>query len=143
MSINSSAIYVVLDTNILVSALWSRNNRLTRILELVLSDKLIPCHNAEIMDEYKEVLSCQNLAFHFGDARVRDILEKIEVDGLSVVVKPSSIPLFDEDDRAFYDVAKACGCYLITSNKRHYPKDDEKIVDPFDFLHDYENGNKQ
>ncbi|MCL1858677.1 MAG: putative toxin-antitoxin system toxin component, PIN family [Oscillospiraceae bacterium] len=126
-------IKVVIDTNVLVSALWSKHNRVTEILSLVINDALLACYDVAVMQEYQEVLSRPNLAFHFEKSRVNEIINKIKIDGLSVVVRSSSMPLKDESDRAFYDVAKACNAYLITSNIRHYPNE-PFIVDPFDFI---------
>ena len=124
---------VVLDTNVLISALWSKNGKPAQILTLILSDLLILCYSSEIFQEYQDVLARPHLAFHFKEARVEEIFEKIIGDGLSVVVKPSSIPFIDEDDRVFYDVAKACGAYLITGNSKHFP-DEPFILSPSDFL---------
>jgi len=94
---------VVLDTNVLVSALWSANNRLAQILALVIDGSLLLCYDAEIIVEYEEVLSRPHLAFHFAEARVDEIIKKIKADGLCVVTRPSGITLIDEDDRCFYE----------------------------------------
>jgi len=126
-------INVVIDTNILVSALWSEQGKPAMILTLIINDLLIPCFNAEIVQEYTGVLSRPHLSFHFKKARVDVIINKIKADGLSVVVKPSSIAFVDESDRAFYDVAKASGAYLITGNSKHYP-DEPFILSPSQFL---------
>jgi len=125
---------VVIDTNVLVSALWSRNNRLSQIISAVINDKLIACYNAAIMAEYEDVLSRPKLAFHFEKSRVDEILNKMKIDGLSVVVIPSSMPLPDEDDRVFYDVAKACDAYLITKNLQDFPSA-SFILPPDQFLY--------
>jgi putative PIN family toxin of toxin-antitoxin system len=114
---------VVIDTNVLVSALWSRNNRLSQIISAVINDKLVACYNADIMAEYQDVLSRPKLAFHFEKSRVDEIINKIKIDGISVAVKPSSIPLPDESDRVFYDVAKVCEAYLITKNLQDFPSE--------------------
>ena len=125
---------VVIDTNVLVSALWSKNNRLSQIISAVINDKLVACYNTAIIAEYEDVLSRQKLAFHFEKSRVDEILNKIKIDGLSVVVTPSSIPLPDEDDRVFYDVAKACDAYLITKNLQDFPSA-SFILPPDQFLY--------
>ena len=125
---------VVIDTNVLVSVLWSRNNRLSQIITAVINDKLVACYNAAIMNEYEDVLSRPKLAFHFEKSRVDEIINKIKVDGLSVVVKPSSIMLPDESDRIFYDVAKACDAYLITKNLQDFPSE-TFILPPEQFLY--------
>ena len=124
---------VVIDTNVLVSALWSKNNRLSQIISTVINDKLTACYNAAIMDEYLDVLSRPKLAFHFEKSRVDEILNKIKIDGLSVVVTPSSMPFADESDRVFYDVAAACDAYLITKNLKDFPSK-TFIITPDQFL---------
>ena len=124
---------VVLDTNVLVSALWSANNRLTRILDLVIDGVILPCYDAEIMQEYEEVLSRPHLAFRFAESRGDDIIRKIKADGLCVVAEPSTMPMIDEDDRCFYDVAKSCGAILVTGNAKHYPVE-PFIMNPAQFL---------
>ena len=124
---------VVLDTNVLVSALWSANNRLAQILTMVIEGFLLPCYNTEIMQEYQEVLSRPHLAFRFAEAKVDEILDKIRVDGLCITVAPSTIPFVDEDDRCFFDVAEACGAILVTGNAKHYPNV-EFVMTPAQFL---------
>jgi len=124
---------VVLDTNILVSALWSANSRLAQILTLVIEGFLLPCYNTEIMQEYKEVLNRPHLSFRFAEAKVDEILDKIKIDGLCIAVTPSTIPFVDEDDRCFFDVAEVCGAILVTGNTKHYPNV-EFIMTPAQFL---------
>ena len=124
---------VVIDTNVLVSALWSKSNKSTQILTLVLNDLLVPCVCAKIIQEYQDVLRRPHLVFHFNEARVEEIIGKITADALSVVVKPSSIPFIDESDRVFYDVAIACSAHLITGNAKHFPNE-PFILPPSQFL---------
>ena len=124
---------IVIDTNVLVSALWSESGKSTQILTLVLNDLLIPCFNAEIMQEYQEVLARPHLVFRFNKTRVEEIVGKIMTDGLSVVVKPNFTPFIDESDRFFYDVAIACSAYLITGNAKHFPGE-PFILSPSQFL---------
>jgi len=126
-------IKVVIDTNVLVSALWSKSGKSTQILTLVLNNSLIPCFNAEIMQEYQEVLARPHFVFRFSEAGAEEIIGKIKADGLSVVVKPSSTPFIDESDRVFYDVAIACSAYLITGNTKHFP-DKPFVLPPSLFL---------
>ena len=124
---------VVIDTNVLVSALWSKCGKSAQILTLILNDLLIPCVCSEIIQEYQDVLSRPHLVFHFNEARVEEIIGKIMADALSVVVKPSSVPFIDESDRVFYDVAIACSAYLITGNAKHFPHE-PFILPPSQFL---------
>ena len=49
--------YVVIDTNVLVSALMKPESIPGVILEEALSGRIMPLLNGEILDEYEEVLS--------------------------------------------------------------------------------------
>jgi len=121
----------VLDTNVLVSALWTPAGNAAAIVGLVLSDRIVPCFDCRILDEYLAVLSQPRLAFSAG--QVDRLLNEIAERGLLVTPLPSKIALPDESDRKFYDVAKFCGACLITGNARHYP-DDPDITNPARFL---------
>ena len=113
---------VVIDTNILVSALWSENGNPARLMSLILSDMLVPCYDYRIMQEYREVLNRPR--FSFTKANVNEILNKIKADGLSVTVPPVEDDFVDKSDKKFYEVAKYCQAVLITGNIKHYPPDD-------------------
>ena len=58
-------IYAVIDTNVLVSALFTSNVEAAtvKVLDALLQEKIIPLYNEEIYDEYVEVLSRPK--FHF------------------------------------------------------------------------------
>ena len=121
----------VLDTNILVSALWTPIGNASTIINLILSDKIIPCFDQDILNEYRSVLLRPRLAFPL--EQVDGLLSEITGRGLSVIVLPSNIAMTDESDRKFYDAAKYCGAYLITGNTRHFPLD-PLILKPGRFL---------
>ncbi|MDR1538176.1 MAG: putative toxin-antitoxin system toxin component, PIN family [Clostridiales bacterium] len=124
-------IRVVLDTNIIVSAFWSEKGSAADILRMFAGKKILPCYNAQIMAEYKVVLSRPKLAF--SRAKVGIFINSMRANGLPVSVRPSTIEFVDETDRKFYDVAKECNATLITGNTRHYP-DEPLIVTPAQFL---------
>ena len=50
-------IYAVIDTNVLVSALFTSNVEAAtvKVLDALLQEKIIPLYNEEIYDEYVEV----------------------------------------------------------------------------------------
>ena len=110
---------VVLDTNILVSALWSAQGNPFQIIDYLISGQLIVYYSLAIMREYRQVLTRPR--FKFSKAEVERILQMIERHGIEVSVEKSALPLPDESDRIFYDVAKASSAYLITGNTKHYP----------------------
>jgi len=111
---------VVLDTNVLVSALWTPAGNASVILGLILTNRIIPCFDQRILDEYLMVLSRPRFAFPSG--QVEQLLLEISNRGLSVTVSPSTISMPDETDRKFFDVARYFEAYLITGNLKHYPK---------------------
>lgn len=112
---------VVIDTNILVSALWNPHGTPAKLLALMANNRLIPCYDAAIMLEYRVVLNRPKL--NFSGHKVNEVLNEFVKRGLSVVVEQSNIPMVDESDRKFYDVFKACKAVLITGNMKHFPKE--------------------
>ena len=122
---------VVLDTNVLVSALWTQAGNCSVILSQVLQDEIIPCFDHRILNEYRVVLSRPRLIF--SPAQTNELLREITSRGLTVTVAPSTINLPDEADRKFYDTAKTCNAILITGNIRHFPEE-PLIMTPAQFL---------
>ena len=123
---------VVLDTNVLVSALWTPVGNCSTIVSLILADRIVPCLNHQIIDEYRVVLSRPRLAFPRG--QTEEFLKEIADRGLMVTItSPSTFSMTDEADRKFYDTARACKAFLVTGNVRHYPKD-PLVITPAQFL---------
>ena len=112
----------VIDTNVLVSAFWSKDGAPAKILALIQNGRLTPCYDARILEEYRGVLLRPK--FGFIEWEVGGIMSQIENDGMSVVPCPLNVPFTDEDDRKFYEVAKHCNAVLITGNLKHFPKDE-------------------
>ena len=130
----------VLDTNVLVSAFWSKDGKpyaayaASRILALVQNGCVTPCFDSRIMAEYRGVLRRKKFGFEAWE--INQILTQIESDGLSVVPLPLSIPFIDEADRKFYETARHCNAKLITGNVRHYPRD-PLVASPAAFLGEF------
>jgi len=113
----------VLDTNILVSALWTPNGKAAYIVNQAIAGRLKLCHDYRILAEYREVLSRPK--FRFYDWQINFLLERLEKDGISVMPDAlPQVPFTDESDRVFYEVAKFCRAPLVTGNLKHYPQDD-------------------
>ena len=127
----------VIDTNIIVSALWSRNGAPARILSLIISGDLIPCYDYRILSEYKEVLTRPKFKFTSGE--VNALLDWIAYNGRSVVAEPLNVDFTDEADKKFYEVAKFCDAKLITGNIKHFPKD-KAVMTVSEFLERYNLG---
>ena len=122
---------VVADTNILVSAFWSRGGNAAKIAGLIQNNIIIPCYDYRILEEYEEVLSREK--FGFDEWEINDFLSQIKHDGMSIVAKAVDIPFVDESDKKFYEVAKHCNAKLITGNAKHFPPDDF-VISPAKFL---------
>ena len=127
--------FVAIDTNILISAFWSRNGNPAKIIGLVQNRIIIPCYDYRIMGEYEEVLS--RARFGFDEWEINDFLSQIRHDGMSIVAEPTDIPFIDKDDKKFYEVAKQCNAMLITGNVRHFPANDSLVISPAEFLNKF------
>ena len=127
---------VVLDTNIIVSALWSPQGIPAEVLKLVVSGKITTVLSNAVIDEYEDVLRRKKFEkrFSLADYDVDGILNIMYRRADYYVLQESTTPPFtDETDRKFYDLAKSANAYLITGNIKHFPQDN-KIITPADFL---------
>jgi putative PIN family toxin of toxin-antitoxin system len=123
---------VVLDTNILVSAMLTPGGNPARILALTLAGKLTPLLDAAILAEYRTVLARQKFAF--APSRIAAILDYLVSEAEYVDAEPCRIPFADPGDRNFYEVAlSGKAAALITGNTAHYPLE-PLIATPADFL---------
>jgi putative PIN family toxin of toxin-antitoxin system len=124
-------IRVVLDTNILVSALLSRGGNSDKVLGMMLSDQIEPYFDSRIISEYNEVLRRKKFSFPASavDLLIADIVRYGEP------VTATTLPWagLDPDDRCFYEVAQAAQAILITGNLKDFP-DEPFIVNPREFL---------
>jgi uncharacterized protein len=128
---------VVLDTNILVSALLQSLGNPAKILTLVLSGAIQICYDERIFAEYSEVLARPR--FKFAPERIRDLLKKIELDGVAIdASEKTNLGLPDPDDEPFLAVALAASAdFLVTGNLAHYPPNKRRgcrVVAPATFM---------
>ncbi|MCL2122201.1 MAG: putative toxin-antitoxin system toxin component, PIN family [Clostridiales bacterium] len=131
---------IVIDTNVIVSAALSPKGTPAKIIEHIAdSNEIQVYYCAEMMAEYRDVLSREYLNLTV-EAQY-SITDSIRSIGILVSCSASEIALPDEDDRVFYDTAKASGAILITGNTRHYPIE-SFILTPSDFLILYEKTNE-
>ena len=72
---------IVLDTNVLVSGLLQSQGNPAQVLSLVLAGAVQICHDERILAEYKEVLARPR--FKFEPKRIREVLAKIQADGVT------------------------------------------------------------
>jgi putative PIN family toxin of toxin-antitoxin system len=122
---------VVLDTNILVSALLSPLGNPAKVYRMFLTGMLSLVFCEDIFVEYGSVLFRPRL--HIPADEVKKALAAICRFGEQIEPVPSREAMTDEDDRVFYDTAKSAGAYLITGNTKHYPQE-PFILTPAEFL---------
>lgn len=116
--------YAVIDTNVLLSALLSKNedSATVRVLDAVFEGKIIPLYHQDILDEYDEVLHREK--FHLHEEVIQIVLDAVRQYGVEVFPQPTGAVLIDMDDLVFYEVAmekRDDGAYLVTGNQKHYP----------------------
>ena len=128
-------IYAVIDTNVIVSALISSNDKSnpTVIVRAVLRGEIKPVYNDEILSEYTEVLSRDK--FHIKKSDIDLVISHIIKIGLKVERKEAVGEIFpDPKDVVFYEVALSKeDSYLVTGNIKHFPKVDF-VVTPAEML---------
>jgi putative PIN family toxin of toxin-antitoxin system len=126
---------IVLDTNILVSALINPTGVPAKVLSLLLNGKLNLYYDNRILEEYREVLSREK--FHFKKSMVFQLLDYIRQEGEYIAGEPLRITSVNEADKMFYEVAKTGKVeYLVTGNKKHFPNDDI-VLTPKEFVDIY------
>lgn len=116
-------IYAVIDTNIFVSALFSKNINVAtvKVLDAIFQGKIVPLYNDEIIAEYEEVL--HRSKFHFTPSLVNKYLKSICKMGISSERVHSDEVFPDQGDVVFYEVALSKeDAYLVTGNTKHFPK---------------------
>ncbi|MDP2753461.1 MAG: putative toxin-antitoxin system toxin component, PIN family [Nitrospirota bacterium] len=128
--------FIVLDTNIIVSALITPFGNAARILDMVISGDINLLYDDRILSEYREVLLREKFGFKEYDVDV--LLEYIETEGHRITSAVTDEPLPDNDDVPFLEVALSGRAdALVTGNKRHFKVKSArglKILSPEEFL---------
>jgi len=111
---------IVVDTNVLVSALIRSEGIPARVLDVILSRQAKTVLDHRIYLEYEEVF----LRPEFGFSRelVDGLLDFLWLSSERVRVVTTSVELPDADDAKFLEVAMTASAdFLITGNLRHFP----------------------
>ena len=120
--------YAVIDTNVLVSSLLSKNDlsATSQVVIRMIKGEIIPVYSSKILSEYYEVLTRKK--FRFPSEQVESLLNTIEKYGILVEPSPTGVVLPDIKDLPFYEVVmekRSDDAYLVTGNQKHFP------VEPF------------
>lgn len=129
---------LVLDTNVLVSALLSPYRPPARVLDQLLQGSARLCYDARILGEYREVLARPK--FGFENEAIVALVDYLEASGDLVAAQPLGLSLPDPADAMFLEVAVAARAdCLVTGNLRHFPTDRRagvRVVSPAELIHD-------
>jgi putative PIN family toxin of toxin-antitoxin system len=122
---------IVLDTNILVSAIKTFGGKPWQISQAAIRGDFQVFYNEDIFWEYVKVLNYEK--HNFLNVEKAEYLGGIILNGDYNVPPESNFFMRDETDRIFYDTAKNISAYLITGNTRHFPQE-TFILTPAQFL---------
>ena len=118
--------YVVIDTNVLVSALITRNENspTVQILRFLANGNIVPVYSDEIVKEYNEVLRRDK--FKLPEIIIINLLKDIMDNGLKVTeLTEVNEVMPDPKDVVFYAVtlsAQDKDAFLVTGNGQHFPE---------------------
>lgn len=127
-------IYAVIDTNVIVSALLTRNaeSSMVKVIEALLCGKIVPLYNEEIIREYIDVLN--HPKFRFSPSLVQRFIEAWTELGVNALHIHSNEYFPDTSDAVFYEITLSKrGAYLVTGNKKHFPQS-PIVVSPAEML---------
>lgn len=132
-------IRVVLDTNVIISALLKEGSAPALILSLALEGHIQLCVTEEIFAEFAGVLSREKFQ-SLDQASVRKAL--LSIKRKSFWASPSTrinVIKIDPEDNKFLECAlEAKAQYLITGNRKHFPMahyNKTRIMSPGNFLY--------
>jgi uncharacterized protein len=129
-------IRVVLDTNILISALLNQQGIPAQVFLLsVLDPDMKLCVSGEIFAEYEEVL--RRPRFNRTETEIENTLHTIRENAFWVKPTDRVQICSDPDDDIFLECAQAAEAnYLVTGNAKHFPVTwlSTRIVTPREFL---------
>jgi putative PIN family toxin of toxin-antitoxin system len=115
-------IRVVLDTNVVVSAVLTRGGAESHALDLAAARKIQLHVTRSILTEYEEVLRRPKFS-RVSRKAIDGALELIRRVAIVVNPKETLAVSSDEDDNRFLECAEAADAdYLVTGNKRHFPE---------------------
>jgi uncharacterized protein len=114
-------LFVVLDTNVIVSGLLKEKGIPSKIIDLALSNQFQLVYDDRILTEYEEVLSRQEL--HISQSKANAVITYIELSGLFIedviTYSPEGFP--DQKDLPFIEVFIASKSQaMVTGNIRHF-----------------------
>jgi putative PIN family toxin of toxin-antitoxin system len=115
------AVRVVLDTNVIVSAHLNHEGYERHVLDLALTGKIALAVSEKILAEYEGVL--RRAKFSIPRRYVSQSMRLLRASAKLVNPRRNVAAAHDPDDNRFLECAEAARAdYLVTGNKRHFPK---------------------
>ena len=118
--------YFVIDTNVLVSALITRNENspTVQILRFLANGNIVPVYSEDIVKEYNEVL--RRAKFKLSESLIINLLKDIMDNGSKITeLAKVTETMPDPKDIVFYAVtlsAQDKDAFLVTGNGKHFPE---------------------
>jgi len=113
---------IILDTNIVVSALISKNYPFYIVFDYVLNRQVQLCLSKELLNEYREVLFRPKFAQRVNfENNARNVLIRLEKKALLYKPKTNLDILKDKSDNKLLELADESNAhFLITGNNLHF-----------------------
>jgi putative PIN family toxin of toxin-antitoxin system len=111
---------VVIDTNVLVSGLLTRDGTCGQVIQLAYQKLISWQIDRRILDEYQEVLMRPKFCMVPED--LFEAIDMIVACAEFVTALPLHVTLPDNSDLPFLEVAHASEAALVTGNTRHFAK---------------------
>lgn len=117
--------YVVIDTNVIVSALLAINPTASNpfsIIKAAFMGRVKPVLSEAIMKEYREVLTRKK--FGFNEEKIDIFLSELKSQSVFINPPRLKVVLPDAKDQCFYEAAMVyenVGGLLVTGNIKHFP----------------------
>ena len=80
---------VVIDNNILVSALWSKSGLPAKFVSLLFTGEITACYDYRLLQEYRQVLAREK--FGFTKWEINSLIDWIVEQGISVIAPESNV----------------------------------------------------
>ena len=113
-------IRIVLDTNVVVSAMLNSSRSAADVLRLVLNQHVQLCVSEAFLEEYEGVL--RRPKFRRPALVVSALMKAIRATADKVEPTETLAVSADEADNRFLECAKAAGAdYIVTGNQPHFP----------------------
>lgn len=133
---------IVIDTNVLVSALIQKSYPYHIINEIFFENFIQLCISDKILEEYYEVLNRDKFSkYHNFVSKVEQLLVDIESNAIKFQPKIKLQLIKDKDDNKFLELADECNAdFLITGNTNDFTMQEykkTKIVTPKDYWEKY------